>query len=432
MVLFGSLEARVRGLMLRPWVVGALLALMAALGIYLFIFVAGHSLLPDFAVYLRAAEALREGRNIYARPYEVEYAPGEFFGLRYLYPPFLAHVLSKGLALSEPAFRFVWSVASFGALALSVVQVSKLLEDSWWREVPARVRMLIISFFFLCFEPLASGGGHGQVTAIVLCLLSTFMLESVRRNERTAGLALALAIHIKMTPVLLLLAPVVFRRWRTVGWCFIGTALLALPTIVDIGSLDIFFQFLGSLSATSNNPVLRGAAANFAVDKILHIPFGAVGQKLGRQVVMVCMLIAMVACARSLPKRTERDFLVLTAFLVVCMIMVSPIVWFHHFAWLLLPIAISTMRPTETPELRMKQLTISVGILFSISKTLLLTTYVNRYAPALTSFALIVPTALLLCLCLVLCSPSRSRESDAVRALSRDPESRERIPIVSL
>ncbi|MEN9846730.1 MAG: hypothetical protein RIS36_1877 [Pseudomonadota bacterium] len=398
----GSLEKRAVALLRNQWVGTSMIATMAALGVYLYVYVAGYSLLPDFAVYLRAGEAMNEGRNIYARPYEVEFVPGEFFRLQYLYPPLVAYLLSKVAWLGEPTLRFVWSGLSFLAIVGSVLQVAKLLGYSWWREVSLRVRILFVSFFFLCFEPLASGIGHGQVTAVVLWLLTSFTLESVRRHERRAGLALAFAIHIKMTPVLLLLAPILFRRWRTVGWCAMGVVAIATLPVVELGSFDHITHFLASISATSNNPVLRGAEYNFAVDRVLLLPLGLFGQELPRRLVMLSLLGVFAGCLAGMRRRNEQDFLEMVGVLIVVMVLVSPIIWFHHFAWILPSLAIATMRPAPTFDLRLKNLTISLGILFAVSKILLLHTVVIHEAAILTHVSALVPTCLLLWLSLYL------------------------------
>jgi len=410
MDLFGSLEKRGQALLRSTWVVQAMIGSMAALGAYLYVYVAGYSLLPDFAVYLRAGEALNEGRNIYARPYEVEFVPGEFFRLRYLYPPLLAYLLSKLAWLGEPTLRFVWSGLSFFAIVVSVAQVATLLGYSWWREVSLRVRILFVSFFFLCFEPLASGVGHGQVTAVVLWLLTSFTLASVRGHERRAGFALALAIHIKMTPALLLLAPILFRRWRTVGWCGAGVVALAAISVVDLGTFEHISQFIASISATSNNPVLRGAEYNFAVDRALLLPFGLFGESMLRHVVMLALLCLFAGSLAGMRRRDEQDYLGMVGFLIVGMVLVSPIIWFHHFAWLLPSLAIATMRPAATLDLRLKNLTISLGILFSVSKILLLHTVVVHEAAYLTNVSALVPTSVSLWLCLYLASPSEREE----------------------
>jgi hypothetical protein len=58
MEFFTQLERRLVRFLAHPQVVISLVVLLAVYGAYLFVWVAGHSLLPDFTVYLRASEAM--------------------------------------------------------------------------------------------------------------------------------------------------------------------------------------------------------------------------------------------------------------------------------------------------------------------------------------------------------------------------------------
>ncbi len=424
MEFFTQLERRLVRFLAHPQVVISLVVLLAVYGAYLFVWVAGHSLLPDFTVYLRASEAMIEGRNIYTTTYRVEFIPGTFFRLSYLYPPLLAHLLSKATPLGDPTIKMLWSGMSFVALVVSVYHLSTLLCYSWWREVSSHVRLLFISFLVLCFEPIPCGVGHGQVTALVLCLLTTFMHESIRRRDLTAGLSLAFAIQLKMTPVVLLLAPIAFRRWRMVGWCLGGVAAGTLFTVAETRSIAPCIDFLNSLATTSNHPGIRGNEFNFSVERVLLLPLGLFEHRLLGRALSIAMLICTVAVVKLLPKRDERDYLVTSAFLIMCMVMASPIIWFHHFAWLVVPIVVTTMAPAETPALRMKHLATCMGILFGFSKMFLIHANVISSAAALMGLSALVPIILAIWLGRALCaaylSPttsSKPREVEGMRDL---------------
>jgi hypothetical protein len=185
---------------------------------------------------------------------------------------------------------------------------------------------------------------------------------------------------------------------------------LAAISIVDLGSFEHISQFIASISATSNNPVLRGAEYNFAVDRVLLLPLGLFGQSIPQKVVMLAMLCIFAACLVGMRRRDEQDYLGMVGFLIVCMVLVSPIIWFHHFAWLLPSLAIATMRPAATFDLRLKNLTTSLGILFAVSKILLLHTVIVHEAAFLTNVSALVPTCLSLWLCLYLSSSSARQE----------------------
>jgi hypothetical protein len=117
------------------------------------------------------------------------------------------------------------------------------------------------------------------------------------------------------------------------------------------------------------------------------------------------MLFLTVVGVKLLPKRDERDYLVTSGFLVVCMVAASPIIWFHHFAWLLVPIIIGTMAPAQNRDLRMKNLTIAMGILFCFSKVFLIHANVVNCVPALAWVSAFIPFVLVVWLSYAVCAP---------------------------
>lgn len=98
--------------------------------------------------------------------------------------------------------------------------------------------------------------------------------------------------------------------------------------------------------------------------------------------------------------------------------------WFHHFAWLVVPIVVTTMAPAETPALRMKNLATCMGIIFGFSKMFLIHANVISSAAALMGLSALVPIILAIWLGRALCaaylSPttsSKPREVEEMRDL---------------
>jgi hypothetical protein len=95
-------------------------------------------------------------------------------------------------------------------------------------------------------------------------------------------------------------------------------------------------------------------------------------------------------------RRDEQDYLAMVGFLIVGMMLISPIMWFHHLAWLLLPITVASMRPTSTTNERLAILTTALGILFGLDKVLLLHITMMKQAPGLVHFSALLPGILLM------------------------------------
>lgn len=391
-----GIATRLRCLLLHRYCAMVLLALELAFAAHLYVTVSSRELLPDLAVYVNAAAALQKGENIYHHPFDVEFGRGEVFRLRYLYPPLLAHVLSKFLFLGRDTLFFCWNILSFLAICGTVISISLLLKKSWWARFTLTQRMAIVGFFTVCFEPLCSGVGHGQVSALVLFCLSLFLLHSVYGREITAGIALACAIQLKMTPAVILLAPLLFGRWRTLAWCGLASVVLVLLTIIDTGSLGVFRDFLQSISSTEENPVLRHNSFNFRVDKAILSPIGLFDNLVATCITRLFLTTALAVGCIAIRQQGEDYYLNGISFLVVGMVFVSPVIWHHHFTWLLIPLAVMTMSSARDEQERVKALTICLGIMFCLSKTYLIHITVYHSAPSLLGVSALVPCGLLM------------------------------------
>src|SRR4051812_26451082 len=99
--------------------ISALTAILVALTFYVFVIDCARRELLDFSVYLEAAKALLRGDNIYAQPYTALDRWNRSVQLYYLYPPLLAHVLSKFLTLDLTILKFSWCLLSFLCLVAS-------------------------------------------------------------------------------------------------------------------------------------------------------------------------------------------------------------------------------------------------------------------------------------------------------------------------
>jgi hypothetical protein len=277
----------------------------------------------------------------------------------------------------------------------TTITLSKIVEDSWWGALSFGARTLIIGFFVLCFEPLYVGNGDGQVTAIVLTLLTLSTFAGARRYDILGGALLALAIQIKMSPAILLLAPLIFKRWRLLGSCITTSSILVLFTVMFGGGMTPFLDFAHSLTHTVEGAVFQEHVFNFEVNRALLAPFGLADIPAARWLVKA--LLASLAVAGTLAIRSQggSGYLRASGFLITCMIITSPIVWFHHVAWMLIPLTILSMRPAASGDEQLKNLTITLGLYFALSQTYLLTIWIRKLAPALIPASTLIPVALL-------------------------------------
>ena len=384
-----------RFLSTHPLVVALASLLVLAVAFYIYVVDASSRPLIDFEVYTQAAQALLAGDDMYQKAYTVTDRWGRAIQLHYFYPPFLAQTLSLFSTVNEKTLKFWWCALNFLMLIVTTVAIALTVGKSWWGSMPFPRRCLVLGFFVLCFEPIYVGNGDGQVTALILGLLALTIYAAVAKHEIAAGALLALAAHIKMTPALLILAPLLFGRWRMVSSFIIACALLTLPTILGQSGVQPFLDFAASLTHTVNDNLVNGYVFNLVIYRALLEPFDLADVSLARQVVISGLLLVAVLGTWRIRTQPGMAYLRSLGFLTVAMIIISPIIWFHHFAWMLIPLAIISMKPAATPDESMKHLTISLGLYFALSQTYLFHIWVHRLAPTMMSLSTVVPTLLL-------------------------------------
>lgn len=389
-------------------VVIALAAIVTVIiSFYIYVVDASSRALIDFDVYVQAARALALGEDIYQRGFTVTDRWGRAIQLYYLYPPLLAHLLSCFAGLSDTALKFGWCLINFALMLVTAVTLSKVVEDSWWRALSFGARTVILGFFVLCFEPLYVGNGDGQVTAIVLALLTLVTFVSARRYDILGGALLALAIQIKMSPALLLLAPIIFKRWRVVASCVGTSLLLVLFTVVFGGGLKPFLDFASSLTHTVDDSVFQGHVFNFDLNRAFLTPLGLSDIPAARWILKGALGAFAIVGTMAIRSQGGNAYLRSYGFLITCMIVASPIVWFHHLAWMLIPLVVLSMRPAANKDEHLKHLTIALGFYFALSQTYLLNIWIRKLAPALMPASTVIPILLLLAVGVTLC---RQRE----------------------
>ena len=362
---------------------------------YIYVFDTSSRPLIDFSVYTQAAQALSAGENIYQQIYTVTDRWGRSVRLYYFYPPLLAHALSLFPSASEATLKLGWCVSNYILMLITTLCFSKILELSWWGKIARLPRTLMIGFFIFCFEPLYVGNGDGQVTALVLALLSMMTLAGTRRWYVLEGTLLAVAVQIKMSPALLLLAPLVFQRWRTLTSFAASSLVLISLTIIGGCGVQPFLDFASSLTHTVDDTLLKGHIFNFVINRTILEPLGLAEVALARWLVKIGFFALALLGTIRISKQSGSTYLRALAFLITCMIITSPIIWFHHFAWMLLPIAIISMKPSSNNDEKMKNLTIALGLYFALSQTYLLNIWTHKLAPSFMSISALLPTVLL-------------------------------------
>jgi hypothetical protein len=298
----------------------------------------------DFSHYYTSALLLREGVNPYradltARASALGLNVGD--NVRATYPPTFLLCFTP-LTLMSPAHAY-WTwialnvVAMAGALAMLLGPRSHL-------DVATA---LSLAGFAVLFPAFADNFGYAQSHAIVLLLLVLAMRSLERGMDRAAGAALAIAILLRIFPVIMFGYLVMRRRWRALTFAI---ACLAIGTAITIGfvGLRTTLDFRASITfVTGSGWLIR--PANVALHAVIARMFiYSAGWPLSeslnfaRRVIELMCEIALLGLtflmSKSPPDSTDSDSRVFSLWIVTT-ILLAPTAWLHYLVLLFIPYA---------------------------------------------------------------------------------------------
>jgi len=289
---------------------------------------------PDIDIFLKAGQKAVQGLNPY-QPFEI--------GQSFIYPPPALLIFAPLSQLPIGISKLIWAILNFAALGLALFIT--------WYSLPANPQRRLagwVTMALLIFTPALETLTTGQVNHFVLLGLALFALGVAKPKYEILGdIGLAIAIVIKISPLLLVALPVVQRDWRR---CLrIGLVLLTLCLISALAfNFSIWTSFLEVL------PKLFGGyptPINQTIPPAIHRIFEFAGYDvnvslLGSLFTVLVLLVWVIVLFRR-PKSGETYQLL--ALGLVTMTIGSSLIWFHHLTFLVIPMLylVATTRLTS-------------------------------------------------------------------------------------
>ena len=230
------------------------LALLVALAGLAFI-----SNLIDFPVYYAAGQSLLGGRTDLYAP---DFALGRV--MDYRYPPFFLLAFWPLWLLPYKVAAYLWYVGSVAEIALSVFFIRRVAA------IPSGNRWLWPAVFFAVAPYFIAILHYGNAHLLVTFLLFAGCYLACEKKPVVAGLAMALAISIKLTPALLLPYFALRREWRLLA------AAAVFLIIINLAPA-LYFGFAG------NNRLLKDWFAHVVVSQEFHEANGPINLSLKGQ-----------------------------------------------------------------------------------------------------------------------------------------------------
>ncbi|HEY2947269.1 MAG TPA: glycosyltransferase 87 family protein [Micromonosporaceae bacterium] len=273
--------------------------------------------LSDLGIYLGAVHGLRDGASLYAETGANHAA--------FTYPPFAGLVLwPLSLAATLP-LQVAWTLLTVGA----VVALSTLAAPA--TRLPRAVPAVGIAAALLLSAPVSSALHFGQISIILAALV---VVDTIgMRNSRYQGVLVGCAAALKLTP--LIFVPVLWLAGRR------RAALVAASTFAACGALGWAllpadsWQFwsahvwhpsrLGPITSVGNQS-LNGA--------LMRLGMAEPNRSIAA--LAVAGAVAAIALRRAGRLGRDGDWLSATTLAGAASVVISPVSWTHHQAWLVM------------------------------------------------------------------------------------------------
>lgn len=277
----------------------------------------------DYHYYLEAATALANGQPL----------PDT-----YLYLPLWATLLQFIVSLGDQGVMialWILNIIALGSFYLLLVSVLQRYGFSQHLSIAITILFLLIN------TPLMRTLGFIQVNLMTLDLILLSILV-YPKNTFLSALALALAVHLKTSPAVIMLAFLLQFNWRWIFWFAISFLVIGLFPVV-VNGFDVYLQYLKNAVLLTQIPDTNFHDTSF--DSFLRFlnPFFGIQiaqtrlMALGAKVLLLAVtLYTMMRNVHAQSFSKENHLLNAVPALFVFMTLGSPIVWDHHGIFLTL------------------------------------------------------------------------------------------------
>jgi len=289
----------------------------------------------DFVNYFGGAQAAAHGTDIYA---DFKRSWGtESWVVAYIYPPFFALLLAPLTSLGLVAAARIWLLVVHAAFLVALALILRIHPEL---SRSARRLFLVASFTFM---PVYLNLKFQQVATLWLLLLTATLWAALRRRAGLAGVFIAAAASLKVSPIFLIPLFARLGRWRI---AVLGSVTLVGVTVVSMLAAPGSWQFftvvlprIGLGTANWDNGSIDGL-----VSRIVELApglFGGATQAVAKVTIVAAAVVVIGITLWHAGARGEQTWSLRlgVAALITSLLIVSSVTWQHHLLTLLLPMA---------------------------------------------------------------------------------------------
>jgi alpha-1,2-mannosyltransferase len=303
----------------------------------------------DTFSFYTAAEGVRRHVDIYDEEAFGRLAE-ELFGKTivvypYLYWPLLAEFFAAFTSLPAGDFFVGLNILNIVLVVLMMFLLVRLLD---LRASPTFFPTVFLFFLLVGNAPLRLTLVFGQVNLIFFDLTLLALLLLKRGRPYLSSLVLCLAILVKVYPVLFLAVFLLQRRWRYLLYAAVNGAAVFLLSVAVFGTrvwlayLSASLKTFSGASRTLFTLHYAAHANNNSVKSFLLqlFPSGpAALLAIGPWLTPVLLAGFVLLCLRLGPRLSRDDFNYGASLVLTAALLISPLVWFHHYLVMIFPLA---------------------------------------------------------------------------------------------
>ncbi len=275
---------------------------------------------------------------------------GEHLHPRYLYPPFWATLLSPISQFGAVAVFYVCWLANVVGLVLFYVLIHKALQRYGFSN---RLAAVVTTAFLLVNTPVLRTLFYTQVNLHVInAILLSIVLYP--KNRVLSAVAMSLAVHLKASPIILVVAFLLERDFRWLAWFALSSLALAGVTVALYG-VSPFQDWIFNASHIYGANLL--AYRENSIDSFVRAMWtwqystGAYSSAAGYLSAVAKVILAagcgvvVRACVKGRAYVSESGAALNSVGpLLIAMTLLYPLVWEHHAVFLVLPFLVILKR----------------------------------------------------------------------------------------
>ena len=271
----------------------------------------------DIHIYLDAGYRALNNQNPY-QPFEI--------GSSFIYPP-TALLLFSPLGKVKYPFE-TWTAINIVSFLLAIIFTFKAsgiqIANSEWK---------IIAVGALFYAPFWEQVTIGQVNSLALLGITAFILGVTDQRFNWLGdFGLAVAISIKISPIILFAYPLLCGDWQRLFRISLSLLILIMLSILFFG-IPPWLDFLKIMPEIAKGyPGMN----NEIVDTLIKWMTGSSTPAWSKLAFSIFALVSWIAAILLTRNKTNKATLL--SFGVVVMTISSILIWYHHLVFLLAPI----------------------------------------------------------------------------------------------